>query len=66
MIAITTTTRQIPAEHENGQFSRCWPSQSRGRVVLGKFAGCWATCGALLVFYLFFVVVSGSRENSGH
>ena len=38
---------------------------TRGQVIVGKFAGCWLACGfALLVFYLFFTLVSGSREHS--
>ena len=33
-------------------------------MILGKFAGCWLACGlALIVFYLFFGVVSGTREH---
>jgi len=38
---------------------------SRGQVIVGKFAGCWLASGmALVVFYLFFMVVSGSKENT--
>ncbi len=37
---------------------------TRWHVILGKFAGCWLACGlALVVFYLFFGVISGSREH---
>jgi len=66
VITITTTARQIPAERENRTiFPLLAKPVTRGQVVLGKFAGCWAACGiALLVFYLFFVVISGSREHS--
>ena len=40
-------------------------TRARGQVILGKFAGCWFACGiALLVFYLFFGVISGSREHT--
>lgn len=65
VIAIVTTARQIPAEKENRTiFPLLAKPVSRGQVVLGKFAGCWAACGlALLLFYLFFAVISGSREH---
>jgi ABC-type transport system involved in multi-copper enzyme maturation permease subunit len=65
VIAITTTARQLPAERENRTiFPLLAKPVSRAQVVLGKFAGCWFACGlALLVFYLFFVVVSGTREH---
>jgi ABC-type transport system involved in multi-copper enzyme maturation permease subunit len=64
-IAIGTTARQIPAERENRTiFPLLAKPVTRGQVVLGKFAGCWLACGlALAVFYLFFAVISGSREN---
>ena len=65
VIAIGTTARQIPAERENRTiFPLLAKPVGRGQVVLGKFMGCWLACGvALLVFYVFFAVVSGSREN---
>ncbi len=65
VIAIGTTARQIPAERENRTiFPLLAKPVTRWQVVLGKFAGCWLACGlALVVFYLFFAVVSGSREN---
>lgn len=65
VIAVTTTARQIPAERENRTiFPLLAKPVSRGQVVAGKFAGCWFACGlALLVFYLFFVVISGTHEN---
>jgi ABC-type transport system involved in multi-copper enzyme maturation permease subunit len=38
---------------------------SRSAVLVGKFLGCWLACGlALLVFYLFFAVLSASREHT--
>src|SRR5438874_13213850 len=66
VIAITTTARQIPAERENRTiFPLLAKPVSRGQVVLGKFAGCWLACGlALLVFYVFSGLVSGSREHN--
>jgi ABC-type transport system involved in multi-copper enzyme maturation permease subunit len=66
VIAITTTARQIPAERENRTiFPLLAKPVTRGQVILGKFFGCWLACGmALLVFYFFFGVVSGSREHS--
>jgi ABC-type transport system involved in multi-copper enzyme maturation permease subunit len=65
VIAIGTTARQIPAERENRTiFPLLAKPVTRAQVILGKFAGCWLACGmALLVFYLFFGVVSGSREH---
>ena len=60
-----TTARQIPAERENRTiFPLLAKPVTRGQVILGKFAGCWLACGlALVVFYLFFGVVSGTREH---
>jgi len=65
VIAITTAARQIPAERENRTiFPLLAKPVTRGQVIVGKFAGCWLACGfVLLVFYLFFTVVSGSREH---
>ena len=65
VIAIGTTARQIPAERENRTiFPLLAKPVSRGQVVLGKFAGCWLACGlTLVVFYVFFGVVSGARDN---
>src|SRR6516162_10421251 len=66
VIAIATTARQIPAERENRAiFPLLAKPVTRAHVVVGKFLGCWLACGlALLVFYLFFGVISGSREHS--
>lgn len=65
VIAIGTTARQIPAERENRTiFPLLAKPVSRAQVVAGKFAGCWFACGlALIVFYVFFGVISGTREN---
>jgi ABC-type transport system involved in multi-copper enzyme maturation permease subunit len=65
VIAIVTTARQIPAERENRTiFPLLAKPVTRAQVIAGKFAGCWLACGlVLLVFYLFFGTVSGSREH---
>ncbi len=65
VIAIATTARQIPAERENRTiFPLLAKPVTRAHVVVGKFLGCWLACGiALLLFYIFFGVVSGAREN---
>ena len=66
VVAIATAARQIPAEREQRTiFPLLAKPVTRGQVILGKFTGCWLACGiALIVFYFFFAVVSGSRENS--
>ena len=65
VIAIGTTARQIPAERENRTiFPLLAKPVTRAQVILGKFAGCWLACAlTLIVFYLFFGIVSGSREH---
>src|SRR5437016_10430215 len=64
-IAVGTTARQIPAERENRTiFPLLAKPISRGQLVAGKFLGCWLACGlVLIVFYLFFGVISASREH---
>lgn len=66
VICITTAARQIPAEREQRTiFPLLAKPVTRWQVVLGKFAGCWFACGiALLVFYLFFAIVSESRGRN--
>jgi len=66
VIAITTAARQIPAERDNRTiFPLLAKPVTRGQVIVGKFIGCWLACGfTLLVFYVFFTVVSGSREQN--
>lgn len=65
LIAIMTTARQLPAERENRTiFPLLAKPVTRGQLVVGKFLGCWLACGlALVVFYVFFAVVTGSREQ---
>ena len=65
VIAIVTTARQIPAEREARTiFPLLAKPVSRGQVIAGKFLGCWLATGvALLVFYFFFAVITGSREH---
>lgn len=65
VIAVVTTARQIPAEKENRTiFPLLAKPVTRWQVILGKFAGCWFAAGiALLVFYLFFALISESRRG---
>jgi ABC-type transport system involved in multi-copper enzyme maturation permease subunit len=65
VIAISTTARQIPAEREQRTiFPLLAKPVTRAQVIVGKFLGCWLACGiALVVFYLFFAIVSGAREH---
>jgi ABC-type transport system involved in multi-copper enzyme maturation permease subunit len=66
VVAIVTAARQIPAEREARTiFPLLAKPVSRAQVIAGKFLGCWLATGiALLVFYLFFAVIAGSREQS--
>jgi Cu-processing system permease protein len=65
VIAITTAARQIPFERENRTlFPLLAKPVTRSQVMLGKFWGCWLASGlALGIFYLFFVVVSATRDH---
>lgn len=66
VIAVTTAARQIPVERESRTiFPLLAKPISRSQVLLGKFLGCWLATGmALLVFYIFFALVSASREHT--
>jgi hypothetical protein len=66
VVAVTTTARQIPAERESRTiFPLLAKPISRTQVLLGKFAGCWLASGiALLVLYVFFAIVSASKEHA--
>lgn len=68
IVAVGTAARQIPAEKENRTiFPLLAKPVSRGQVIVGKFLGCWLAAGiALVVFYLFFIVVTESREQTWH
>lgn len=65
VIAIATTARQLPAEREQRTiFPLLAKPVTRWQVVVGKFMGCWLATGlALLVFYVFFGLISGTRED---
>ena len=65
VIAIVTTARQIPAEREARTiFPLLAKPVSRGQIIVGKFLGCWLATGvALLVFYFFFAIITGSKEQ---
>jgi len=65
VIAIGTAARQIPAELESRTiFPLLAKPVTRGQLIAGKFLGCWLACGiALVIFYLFFAVISGVRET---
>lgn len=66
VISVTTAARQIPAERESRTiFPLLAKPVSRWQVLVGKFLGCWSASGvALVVFYLFFGLVSLSREHT--
>lgn len=68
VVAITTAARQLPAERElRTIFPLLAKPITRGQLIFGKFLGCWFACGlALLIFYLFFGIISGARENDWH
>lgn len=65
VIAIITAARQIPSERENRTiFPLLAKPVTRAHLIAGKFLGCWAATGlALLVFYVFFSVISGTKEH---
>lgn len=66
VIAVSTAARQIPAERESRTiFPLLAKPITRTQVLLGKFLGCWLAVGfALLVFYVFFAVISASKEHT--
>src|SRR5256886_9446737 len=63
-IAVGMSARQIPAERENRTiFPLLAKPITRGQLIAGKFLGCWLAWGlGLIVFYLFFCVITMSRE----
>jgi ABC-type transport system involved in multi-copper enzyme maturation permease subunit len=66
VIAVTTAARQIPSERESRTiFPLLAKPITRWQVLVGKYLGCWLASGvALLVFYVFFALVSASREHT--
>ena len=64
-IGVTTAARQLPQEKERRTLLPLLAKPvTRAQVVVGKFVGCWLASGlCLLVFYLFFAVISGVREH---
>jgi ABC-type transport system involved in multi-copper enzyme maturation permease subunit len=66
VIALTTASRQIPAERESRTiFPLLAKPVTRWQVVVGKFTGCWLVAGlSVLLFYIFFGVVIGAREHA--
>jgi Cu-processing system permease protein len=66
VIAITTTARQIPAEREQRTLLPLLAKPlTRSQLVLGKFFGCWFTCGLMLLcFYIFLGALAASREHT--
>jgi len=66
VIAVTTTARQLPAEREHRTlFPLLAKPVTRTEVILGKALGCWVATGlCLVVFYLFFGLVSAVREQA--
>lgn len=65
VVAVGAAARQLHAERENRTiFPLLAKPVTRAHVVVGKFVGCWLACGlALVLFYVFFAVIAGSREN---
>jgi Cu-processing system permease protein len=66
VMAVTTTSRQVPQERENRTiFPLLAKPITRSQVLIGKFTGCWLASGmGLLVFYIFFALVSASRDHT--
>jgi ABC-type transport system involved in multi-copper enzyme maturation permease subunit len=65
VIAVTTAARQIPFEREHRTlFPLLAKPVTRAEVIVGKFWGCWMAVGLVLfVFYLFFLVISATRNG---
>jgi Cu-processing system permease protein len=66
VIAITTTSRQIPAEREQRTLLPLLAKPlTRTQLIVGKFLGCWLACGLVLIcFYAFFGALAASREHT--
>jgi len=65
VIAISTAARQLPQEREQRTiYPLLAKPVTRGQVVLGKFAGCWAAAGlSLAVFYGFFAALALAKSG---
>jgi len=65
VIAVTTASRQLPAEREHRTiFPLLAKPVTRAQVIVGKFLGCWIACGiALVVFYLFFGMLTSLKSD---
>jgi ABC-type transport system involved in multi-copper enzyme maturation permease subunit len=68
VIAIGAMARQVPSEKEQRTiFPLLAKPITRTQLLIGKFIGCWLACGiALFCFYLFFGLISVSREHHWH
>lgn len=66
VIAITTAARQLPQEREQRTlYPLLAKPVRRSQVLIGKFLGCWLACGGTLIcFYLFFGILSMSKEGN--
>jgi ABC-type transport system involved in multi-copper enzyme maturation permease subunit len=66
IIAIGTAARQIPSERENRTiFPLLAKPVTRWEFLFGKYLGCWLACSvAIAVFYVFFAILTGIRENA--
>ncbi len=64
-ISVGAAARQLPAEREQRTiFPLLAKPVSRWQLIFGKFLGCWWSTGlALMSFYVFFVILSGTREH---
>jgi ABC-type transport system involved in multi-copper enzyme maturation permease subunit len=65
VISMALTARQIPSEREQRTlFPLLAKPVSRHQLILGKFLGCWLATGiALGIFYLFFILITASKET---
>jgi len=64
-MAVVTAARQLPAEIESRTIYPLLAKPiGRGELLVGKFLGCFVASGlALAVFYVFFAILTVSREH---